>query len=184
MGNQPSQPISRDLEYLKLVNVLPAEIREWSHTFKTLYPDGKITLKKFTEFFESLFPFGKPEEFAARLFYNINMSQEGDVDLGELLIAFTILFRGSAFERLRWLFRFYDEDKDGVIGRKELEDGLRVINMLASNSLLTEIPVKEFVDEIFSSLKNESGHLTLNDFETLAQSNSENFKLISSFFDW
>lgn len=184
MGNQPSQPLCRDLEYLKLVNVLPTEIREWSHAFKTLYPDGRISLKKFTEFFTSLFPFGKPEQFCTRLFYNINMHQERDVDLGELLIAFTVLLKGSAFERLRWLYRFYDRDRDGMVSREELEDGFTAINMLTSNTLLAEIPVKELVDGIFLSLNNQSGFLTFNDFETLAQSSPENFKRISSFLDW
>lgn len=184
MGNQSSQPISRDLDYWKLINVLPPEIREWSSTFKAIYPNGKISLKKFTDFFTLLFPFGNPEPFCRRLFYNVNIQQQKEVELEELLIAFTILLKGSAFERLRWLYRFYDEDKDGLISRKELGDTFRAINMLVSNSMMSEIQVNVLVEEIFSSACNKSGFLTFNEFETLSECNSENFRKISSFLDW
>lgn len=183
MGNQTSQPLSKDLGYLKLTNFLPSEIKEWSSAFKSLYPNGKMKLKDFTSFFAALFPFGRVEPFCTRLFQNINIRQERHIELGELLIAFTILFKGSAFERLRWVFRFYDDDKDGFVSREELEGGLRIINMLVSDSLMTEIPYKSLVDEIFTSLKKQNGMLSFSDFERLAEGNSENFKRISLFFD-
>ncbi|ELA40832.1 uncharacterized protein VICG_02132 [Vittaforma corneae ATCC 50505] len=183
MGNQSSQPLSKDLECSKFIHFLPIEIREWSFAFKTIYPDGRMSLKDFIDFFSSLFPFGKVEPFCTRMFQNINISQAKEVELSELLIAFTILLKGSTFERLRWLFRFYDDDKDGFVSRDELEKGFDIINLMVSNSMMSEIPSKFLVDEIFSSLQNQSGFLTFNDFEILAQENSDNFKKISFFYD-
>lgn len=171
MGNQNSLPPSKITDYSKFSHFLPAEIKEWSSIFKSIYPSGKMSKNDFVDFFSSLFPFGNVDPFCCRLFQNINISQAKEIELEELLIAFTILFKGSTFERLRWMFRFYDEDKDGFISKIELEEGLNIINLMISNSTLQEMNTKVLVDQIFGSVENCSGFLTFNDFELLYDRN-------------
>jgi Ca2+-binding EF-hand superfamily protein len=183
MGNQNSQPSARNIDYSKFSHFLPAEIKEWSSMFKSVYPDNRMSLDDFIDFFSSLFPFGNVKPFCSRLFQNINISQAEEIELGEFLIAFTILLKGSTFERLRWLFRFYDQDKDGFVSKNELKEGLDVINLMIDDSSLTPIPTEEVVNMIFSTLENHSGFLTFNDFEMLAQQNMENLVKVSFFFD-
>lgn len=182
MGNQPSQPFSKDLDHSKFIHFLPHEIREWSHSFRIMFPSGKISLPSLNDLFSVLFPFGNVAPFCSRLFSNINISQSGEIELEELLIAFTILFKGSSFERVRWIFRFYDVDNDGFVSRDELIRGLESVNMMISNST-EELNVRRIADEIFQAVKNESGFLSFNDFEILAKSNFENLKKISFFTD-
>ncbi|KAM0679487.1 Calcium-binding protein NCS-1 [Glugoides intestinalis] len=181
MGNQTSQPLSQNKEYAKFVQLLPGEVKDWFAVFKAMYPGTRISIDNFTSFFRMLFPFGKVEPFCKRLFQTINISKTKDIDLKELLLAFTILLKGSTFERVRWIFRFYDEDKDGAVSREELLSTLSLVNDLISNSLLTAIDQTQLADEIFNTLHNESGFLSLNDFETLAMSSEENLKKISFF---
>lgn len=181
MGNQTSQPLSQNQDYSKFVHLLPNEVKDWFAVFKAMYPSSRISIDDFTSFFRMLFPFGKVEPFCKRLFQTINISKTKDIDLKELLLAFTILLKGSTFERIRWLFRFYDEDKDGSVSKEELVNSLCLVNDLISNSVLTTIDPAQLADEIFTTLHNESGFLSLNDFETLAMSSEENLKKISFF---
>lgn len=179
MGNQTSTLTQKDPDFAKFVHFTPFEIREWSNTFKTLFPSGRMTLKDLEDFYSKLFPFGKVSSFCKRLFQNINISQSTQIDINELLIAFTILYKGSSFEKLRWIFRFYDFDNDGVISREDLEKGLTIVNEMVSDSIFTEIETKKLVDEIFQTVQNQSGFLTLNDFEIIANYHPGKFGKIS-----
>jgi len=182
MGNQTSIPIIKEQTFNKFSqHILPSEIKEWSLTFRLMYPCGYMVTKDFVNFFSSLFPFGNVKSFSERLFNNINISQSGRLDINELLIAFTILFKGSMFEKLRWIFRFYDNDKDGVISKEELRQSLETINELITDSQMREIDSRKVADEIFDSVENQSGFLTFNDFELLAQKHPENFKRLAFF---
>lgn len=179
MGNQTSQLLPKDPDFAKFVHFSPIEIREWSNTFKMLFPNGKMTLKDLEDFYSKLFPFGKVNSFCRRLFQNINISQSTQIDINELLIAFTILFKGSPFEKLRWIFRFYDFDNDGVVSKEDLGKGLSIVNEMVSNAVFTELDSKKLADEIFLIVQNQSGFLTLNDFEIIASNYPEKLKKIS-----
>lgn len=183
MGNQPSHPNTKDPDFSKFAHFLPIEIKEWSSTFRSMFPAGYMTKSDFAGFFSQIFPFGKAASFSDRLFHTINICQTGKVDLDELLIAFTILFKGSTFERLRWIFRFYDNDKDGVVGREELCEGLDTINEMVANSAIRGVETRKLVDGVFEAVENRSGFLTFNDFEILASRSPENFRKLSFFCD-
>lgn len=182
MGNQISQPDEREHLHSKFNHFLPVEVKEWSNTFNILFPMGFMVKKDFIEFFSKIFPLGKSERFSERLFHNINICQTDKIDLNELLIAFTILFQGSLFEKLRWIFRFYDHDKDGVISKAQLEEGLIIINEMTNYSPIKEVETKIIIEEIFKD-KNDNA-LTFNDFESMAESTPENFKKLSFFKDY
>lgn len=184
MGNQNSIPNTREQEFQKFAHHLhPNEIKELSATFNLMYPSGHMLKKDFLDFFSSLFPFGNSKHFSERLFHNINISQSGKIDINELLIAFTILFKGSMFEKLRWIFRFYDSDIDGVISKDELQQALEDINEMAFDSHVSPVDAKELVEEILKTVDNKSGFLTFNDFEILAMKLPECFKKLSFFSD-
>jgi Ca2+-binding EF-hand superfamily protein len=48
-------------------------------------------------------------------------------DFSEILIGFTVLSTGDVKERLKFLFRVYDQNNDGYIDLDELRTALRVI---------------------------------------------------------
>lgn len=183
MGNHPSQPSIRDPNFGKFTHFLPLEIKEWSNTFRSMFPAGHMTKDDFVGFFSQIFPFGKVGKFSERLFHNIDICQTGKIELNELLIAFTILFKGSTFERVRWIFRFYDNDKDGAIGKDELCEGIEAINEMVQSSVVRGVEARMLVNEVFETVQNSSGFLTFNDFEILATKNPENFRKLSFFYD-
>lgn len=208
MGNTESKIQPDNLEIRKFSHFPQADVKEWSAYFKTHFPKGAMTEADFESVFSQLFCFGNCMKFSKRLFKTINISQNGLVDFNELLIAFSILAKGSDYEKLRWIFRFYDNDNDGFINRKEMTEGVHDLLMMSrgtvdnlddgiceNNDILkilstpnnedisvnTFIEASEIVDEIFEDLENRSGFLTFTDFERLGELKVENFKKISIF---
>lgn len=114
MGSQESKPRVNDLEVRKFSHFPASDVKEWSTYFTANYPDGCMTQADLEEIFLAFFPFGEVKKFCASLFQTINIGQTGKIDFNELLIAFSILAKGSSFEKRRWIFRFYDRDRDGL----------------------------------------------------------------------
>lgn len=176
--------------------------------FKTLFPSGKVSLKEFTSFFSALFPFGKTEDFCTHLYEcirtqkNIVNIQEdpirdsvvlgtdmetastkfpAQIELPSLVSSFTIIFKGSTKERCRWIFQFYDKDKNGKVTKEELYYGILSINKMLENSLLNEISIDTTIKEIFEIRKLRRDFLVLEDFEALATNHNQNFKKLGFF---
>lgn len=195
MGNQPSKLVpSVDCDIKKFSNFAATDIREWLLQFRTRFPEGHITPASLEALFAELFPRGRPRRFCKALFGTINLAHSEKIDFNELLIALSILLCGSSFERLRWLLRFFDQDRDGVVSRDELTECIAALLELtsddqdklagadaASESLLNQpLPppshaifaaAEARANRIFESLQIQSGFLTLEDFERLAKTN-------------
>ena len=55
-----------------------------------------------------------------------SISFSRNVDLREFLIGFALTSTGSVREKLKYVFRTYDHDKDGVINKKEIDRMVKV----------------------------------------------------------
>lgn len=183
MGNQESKIQTNDLEIRKFSHFAPNDVREWSMHFATYYPAGYMTQADLEEIFLSFFPFGEVKKFCTSLFQTINIGQTGHIDFNEVLIAFSILVKGSNFEKMRWIFRFYDQDRDGVVSRGEMMEGIEDLQEMVRETIGSRIDAKNIVDDIFASLENESGFLTFSDFERLSEIRSDCFRKLSVFID-
>ncbi|CAD25268.1 CALCIUM-BINDING PROTEIN OF THE RECOVERIN SUBFAMILY [Encephalitozoon cuniculi GB-M1] len=161
----------------------PRDIQEWSSSFRSEYPGGCMTLKDLEAMFRSFFPFGSPTNFSRRLFETINISQTETVDFHELLIAYSILVKGSDHEKLRWMFRFYDKDNDGVVSKEEMVEVVQCLADMTSHTLDISIDAEGIVSEIFASVESDRGFLTFEDFKTLSIRSEKLFKMLVPFSD-
>lgn len=169
MGNSKSKIDPDALDIRKFSHFSHIHLKEWSRNFKYLFTDGFMKKEDLQRLLKLLFPFGNPDKFTNTLFQTINISQTDCVDFNELLIAFSILSKGSKYEKLRWIFRFYDKDKDGIVSRSEMEESVEdLLAMTVGNSRDKE-DAKKIVDDIFYKLENKSGFITFNDFERLSE---------------
>lgn len=50
--------------------------------------------------------------------------------LQDLLVTLSTLLRGTVYERLKWTFKLYDINGDGIISRNELADIIQAIHEL------------------------------------------------------
>jgi neuronal calcium sensor 1 len=183
MGAQESRIQACGNEVRKFSHFPSNDVKEWCSYFNTHFPDGYMTQKGLEDIFLLYFPFGSVTKFTSRLFQTINIGQTGLVDFNELLIAFSILVKGSNFEKLRWIFRFYDKDRDGVVSKEEMKDAIEDLLDMVRETLDININSQSCVNSIFESLENQSGFLTFNDFERLGEIHGDNFSVISIFVD-
>ncbi|KRH91950.1 Ca2+ sensor (EF-Hand superfamily) [Pseudoloma neurophilia] len=167
------------------------DLKKWESQFNQLFPTGYMTEKDMITFMSRLFPFGQMY-FASLLYKTINISNTGQIDFSELLIAYSILKKGSVHEKLRWIFRLYDTDSDGVISKDEMETVITHYmemsrpstyvspdSTLDSNNICFDVP--SFVDKIFKESQNESGFLSFDDFKLLAQKRMDILEMFEIF---
>jgi Ca2+-binding EF-hand superfamily protein len=70
----------------------------------------------------------------------------------DFVVGLSILIRGSLEEKLRWVFTLYDQDRDGLISREEMEDVVGSVFDLMGRTGETaqeEEIISERVDRIF-----------------------------------
>ncbi|ADM11366.1 recoverin-like calcium-binding protein [Encephalitozoon intestinalis ATCC 50506] len=157
------------------------DIQEWSSSFRSEYPGGLMTPKDLEEIFRSFFPFGSPTNFSRRLFETINIGQTTAIDFHELLIAYSILIKGSDHEKLRWIFRFYDKDNDGLVSKEEMVEVVQYLADMTSHTLDVSIDSEGIVEEIFTSVGGSKSFLTFEDFKALSTKNEKLFKMLTPF---
>ncbi|RVD92079.1 recoverin-like calcium-binding protein [Tubulinosema ratisbonensis] len=182
MGNIRSTPTSSKNEDIeKFSHFSPEDIETWSASFKLTFPSRKITLANLEKQLQEFFPFGNSQNFSKLIFKTINISGTDSIDFHELLIAFSILTKGSSFEKLRWIFRFYDCDNDGVVSKSEMVYACQALFDMVGATLHFNLDAKEVVENVFVEVENLSGFLTFEDFRSLALKKSKAFQMLSNF---
>ncbi|KAM0671975.1 Ca2+-binding protein [Ordospora colligata] len=157
------------------------DLHQWLVAFKKAYPTGYITAKNLEDMFRGYFPFGSPEAFSKRLFETINISESCAIDFHELMIAYSILVKGSDHERLRWIFRFYDTDGDGVVSRQEMLCVIQSIIEMTSKTLELGLDPSSVTENIFNSIDYSKNTLNFEDFKTLLVQNKKAFDMLIPF---
>jgi Ca2+-binding EF-hand superfamily protein len=172
MGNAGSSIRDYDADLRKFSHFFPGDVKDWIASFIKTFPAGHMTRLDLEKTLRDLFPFGDPSKFSNFLFKAINIGQTECIDTNEFLIAFSILVKGSRFEKLRWIFRFFDTDSDGVVSQRDVEEVVSSIKAMAND---LEIP-SSIVETIFRHLEHHNEFLTFNDFEILDNRRSRNGK--------
>ena len=167
----------------KFSHFSPQDIQLWSKSFHNTFPNNAMKTQDLERQLKNFFPFGDPRRFSEILFRTINISGTDSIDFHEVLIAFSILTKGSNFEKLRWIFRFYDNDNDGVVSKSEMVYSLEALVSMVGTTFDIEMDVKEVVDDIFKELENQSGFLTFDDFRSISDKKKDAFALIFIFED-
>jgi Ca2+-binding EF-hand superfamily protein len=99
-----------------------------------------------------MFPCGNPKKFCNLIFELIDLDKNRTIDFTELLIALSFISEKDLNQKLRIIFQLIDQNKDGIITKKELR---RVINS-----------VDELIDKSFNQ-KNQQ-NFKVNTFFQLA----------------
>lgn len=172
MGNKPSLP---DPNISKFTHFSEEDLTTWYSSFIDTYKD-KMSLKDITDLFNDLFPFGNSKSFSQNLFRTLNITNESFIRFDEIMIAFSILSYGSEFERIRWLFRFYDMDSDGYISKYEM--GRVMESIIEMVGPFFDGFSMNLVDEFFEIVENESGFLNFDDFKKIIERKGDAFKLL------
>jgi len=110
-----------DLEDLiKTTKFSKQEIRTMYRGFKQECPGGAVNEDTFKEIYEKFFPYGNATCYAHHVFKAFDVNSSGSISFRDMLISLSTLLHGTQYEKLKWTFRVYDLNGDGVITKAEL----------------------------------------------------------------
>ena len=151
MGSNSSQPPAElsdeDVEFISTKAKIDHEsVRVWYEKLKAACPNGKISKADTVSFLRSINN-GKEDQIekqasdihkafdanndgiVGKLARELNFPNEkpfDHLDQREFLIGFALTSTGSVREKLKYVFRTYDHDKDGFINKKEIDRMVKV----------------------------------------------------------
>ena len=110
-----------DFEYLSSITYCTAkEVKQLYKEFLTYSPKGHLNRDHFYAMYKKFCPTRDPRGFCDSVFRAFDTNDDGWITFNEFLCAINASCLGTAEEKLQWVFRMYDLDGDGVIGKHEL----------------------------------------------------------------
>ncbi|XP_012234555.1 neuronal calcium sensor 1-like isoform X2 [Linepithema humile] len=141
------------------------EIRRLYRAFKQLCPRGCATTGDFRPAYAKLFPLGDPARYAQVVFNSFDKDGDGIVSFSDLLGAMATIIHGNVDEKLSWIFRFYDLNRDGCITRREMLAIISAIYEMVQDVQSIQPAVKSQVDKFFEKMDtNRDGVVTREEF--------------------
>nr|XP_027200165.1 calmodulin-like protein 12 [Dermatophagoides pteronyssinus] len=163
------QLTDEDVQFLmKNTNYSEKEIRDWYKGFQVDCPEGKLSRDKFIEIYKVFFKGGNPEKFCQHVYRTFDEDGNGWIDFKEFLLAIGITTSTNPREKLKWAFKMYDINNDGLI---ELDEMTKIIKAL--HEMLGEEAANQFegdaaaerIKDIFEKMDaNNDGKISLDEF--------------------
>ncbi|KAJ3596747.1 hypothetical protein NHX12_003150 [Muraenolepis orangiensis] len=128
-------------------------------TFINECPSGLITLHEFQRLFSNGTVGKDSAEYAEQIFRTLDSNEDGVVDFSEYVVAVSLLIAGSPEQKLRWSFKLYDKDRDGVITRDEMLDIMQAVYKMSLANALTKrnpLTAEECTNRIFMRLDRDN----------------------------
>ncbi len=103
------------------------EVSMWYQRFHDFTDGRDLSHKTFKKYFQELLPDkGNSEKFCDLCFNTFDTNQNKKIDYTEIFIGFTQIYKPNLENRLRWIFKLYDQNDDGLIDRIELKTVIKV----------------------------------------------------------
>jgi len=117
-----------DLNFLmKNTNRSKKELKEWYKGFLEDCPNGELSKEHLVEIYSQIFPGGNGGKFAEHVFGTFDTDRSGTIDFREFMLALHVTSCGTQEEKIRWAFRMYDIDGNGMIDIHELKRTLTAV---------------------------------------------------------
>ncbi|CAF3890609.1 unnamed protein product [Rotaria sp. Silwood1] len=175
----------------QIVSIIGLDLnQDYAYTLfsTTACPSGKISKADTVTFLRSINS-GKGDQIekqANEIHKAFDSNNDGVVDQREFLIGFALTSNGSIQEKLKYVFRMYDHDKNGVMSKKEIDRMVKIAVKAHAN----DDPKKKshILDDFRRSLENlnqgkalDDIEITLEEFVQLLMENKELCEFISPF---
>ena len=122
-------------ELLATTNFSKAELKKIHSEFRKDFPEGALSYEQFHRVFSAFFPVQVQRQastnvYEHHLFRSFDANDDGRLDFSEFVQALSTLQRGTAHDKLNWIFRMYDIDGDGQIMKDELVEIINSARMV------------------------------------------------------
>lgn len=156
-------------KYMQMTKFTRKELQAMYRGFKQDCPQGVVKEELFKEIYAHFFPRGSETDAYASYVYNSIERSGPSVTFTDLVLMMSTLARGSPEEKLRWAFRLYDVDRDGVLSREEIyRVVLSIYDLLGKKTAsMYEKTAIDQADQVFERLDlNGDGVITVTEFIT------------------
>ncbi|XP_065653308.1 calsenilin-like [Hydra vulgaris] len=141
------------------------ELQRMYRGFKTECSEGLIDRNTFVSIQYLLYPDGDPKVYADRLFTSFDRSNRGKLNFEDFVIGLSKCLHGTCADKLRWAFKLYDLDGNGLIGRNELFTVATGIYALQKGKSNNAAEVNFHIDKLFKMLDvNNDGYISEEEF--------------------
>ncbi|TRY77271.1 hypothetical protein TCAL_06949, partial [Tigriopus californicus] len=163
-----------------------SEMKRIYRGFKTECPSGLITEEAFHSIYSRFFPQGAAlSSYSHYVFSTLDRNDSGVITFQDFVVGLSILIRGTLEEKLRWTFSLYDQDRDGVISREEMEDVVGSVFDLMGRTgdpISEEAIITERVDQIFQKMDlNGDGVVSIEEFLESCQNDETISRSVQAF---
>lgn len=185
----PAELSDEDVEFISSKAKIDHDsVRVWYEKLKAACPNGKISKADTVSFLRSINS-GKEDQIekqAADIHKAFDANNDGIVDQREFLIGFALTSTGSVREKLKYVFRTYDHDKDGVINRKEIDRMVKIAMRLHAkddpeNTTRIIEELKRSLEQLNQGKDFDDIRITSKEFIQLLMENKELCELVSPF---
>lgn len=99
------------------------EIKRLYWSFKSECPSGLVNQEEFHNMFSKFFPTGANlSSYSDYIFYAMDHQKTGTINFEDFATELSVLLLGSVEDRLRWIFKLYDLNQDGVLSKTEIKE--------------------------------------------------------------
>ena len=162
------------------------EVKSWYSSFKKDCPSGVLTKEKFIDVYKLFFPRGDAEKFCNHVFRTFDTDKNGEINFVEFLLAINVTLSGTPLEKLKYAFKLYDIDGNGIIDQGEMNRIiLSIYELIGEDDLSNDTSKPKYTPEertriIFSQMDaNGDGYLTEDEFVQGCEKDNELSKLLA-----
>ncbi|XP_075242651.1 neuronal calcium sensor 1-like isoform X2 [Convolutriloba macropyga] len=160
------------------------EIKDIYRRFKQECPNGYLTEETFRRVFQQFFPVGDTNQYAHFVFNTFERDQYGNVLFQEFLQTMSVILKGDTEQKLEWIFKLYDIDRDQVLSRQDLKLVVEsVYYMVGKNCEVEEHTVKKHVEDIIKKYSSNpyATEITFEEFKDACGKDEDVFNSIDTF---
>eukprot|EP00794_Sanderia_malayensis_P005544 gene5544-6229_t len=188
----PFRPVLKSLDDLVLATKFTRyELQQMYRGFKNDCPTGFVDWEHLKKIYSELFPHGDSSVYAGFIFNTFDADHDGRITFEDFVMGLSSSMRGSLDEKLKWSFRLYDLDNDGVLTKQDLFQVLDAVYKMMPVPISLDSPalsicicgdpaVEEQAEDIFKEMdRNGDGFVNEEEFITTCLADPSIFKSLA-----
>ncbi|XP_053709331.1 guanylate cyclase activator 1g [Synchiropus splendidus] len=155
MGQEESHSEEMDL----------AQIQDLCIIFMRECPSGALHLHEFKRIFGIQSTSEEESLYIETVFHSFDTNNDNTLDFMEYIAALHLILRGNLEDRLKWSFKMYDKDGNGLLDRQEVKRIIRILYKIKLQKSPVSLTPSEICDRLFDLVdENHDGQISLSEF--------------------